>query len=262
MSTTLRVLIADDELLARKRLSRLLSALPDVEVCGEAADGEAVLAAVRAGGVDVVLLDIHMPGLSGLDALALLPQGRPHVVLCTAHAEHAVEAFEHGAMDYVLKPVEPARLQKALERVRARMEPEARPREVSAPAEKPAAGATAPRALARLPIPTRQGIVLVDPETISHAALDDELVTVFTAQGEFLTDFTLNELAEKLPAELFHRVHRRALLNLRQVARLEPLETGGYLARTARGHAVEVSRQSARELRRMLGLRRGAEDEG
>ncbi|WP_342379091.1 response regulator [Myxococcus stipitatus] len=262
MSTTLRVLIADDELLARKRLSRLLSALPDVEVCGEAADGEAVLAAVRAGGVDVVLLDIHMPGLSGLDALALLPQGRPHVVLCTAHAEHAVEAFEHGAMDYVLKPVEPARLQKALERVRARMEPGARPREVAVPAEKPVASAAAPRALARLPIPTRQGIVLVDPETISHAALDDELVTVFTAQGEFLTDFTLNELAEKLPSELFHRVHRRALLNLRQVSRLEPLETGGYLARTARGHAVEVSRQSARELRRMLGLRRGAEDEG
>ncbi|WP_338870011.1 LytR/AlgR family response regulator transcription factor [Myxococcus stipitatus] len=263
MSTTLRVLIADDELLARKRLSRLLTALPDVEVCGEAADGEAVLAAVRAGGVDVVLLDIHMPGLSGLDALALLPQGRPHVVLCTAHAEHAVEAFEHGAMDYVLKPVEPARLQKALERVRARMEPDARPRDVAPVAEKPTAVASAaPRALARLPIPTRQGIVLVDPETISHASLDDELVTVFTAQGEFLTDFTLNELAEKLPAELFHRVHRRALLNLRQVARLEPLETGGYLARTARGHAVEVSRQSARELRRMLGLRRGAEDEG
>jgi two-component system LytT family response regulator len=102
----------------------------------------------------------------------------------------------------------------------------------------------------------------VDPETISHAALEDELVTVFTGQGDFLTDFTLNELAEKLPAERFHRVHRRALLNLSHVTRLEPLDTGGYLARTVRGHAVEVSRQSARELRRMLGLRRGTEDEG
>jgi two-component system LytT family response regulator len=259
VSPPLRVLIADDELLARKRLSRLLGALPDVQVCGEAADGEAVLAAVRAGGVDVVLLDIHMPGLSGLDALALLPEDGPRVVLCTAHAEHAVDAFEHGAVDYVLKPVEPARLQKALERVRARIGAEPRARGDGAPTEKPPQQA---RALARLPIPTRQGIVLVDPETISHAALDDELVTVFTAQGEFLTDFTLNELAEKLPQDLFQRVHRRALLNLRHVARLEPLETGGYLARTSRGHAVEVSRQSARELRRMLGLRKGAEDEG
>jgi two-component system LytT family response regulator len=266
VSPPLRVLIADDELLARKRLARLLAALPDVEVCGEAADGDAVLTAVRAGGVDVVLLDIHMPGLSGLDALALMPEaGRPRVVLCTAHAEHAVDAFNHGAVDYVLKPVEPARLQKALERARSRMEPAPAAREPSKPEAPPPErpGATTPaRGLARLPIPTRQGIVLVDPETISHAALEDELVTVFTGQGDYLTDFTLNELAEKLPPERFQRVHRRALLNLSHVTRLEPLETGGYLARTARGHTVEVSRQSARELRRMLGLRRGAEDEG
>jgi two-component system LytT family response regulator len=250
----LRILIADDELLARKRLARLLSAMPDVEVCGEAADGDAVLAAARAGGVDVVLLDIHMPGLSGLDALSLLPEDGPRVILCTAHAEHAVDAFEYGAVDYVLKPVEAARLQKALERVRARLSPRAE----QEPVKGPAAGA---KGLARLPIPTRQGIVLVDPDTISHASLDGELVTVFTTQGDFLTDFTLQELADKLPVEGFHRVHRRALLNLAQVARLEPLETGGYIARTTRGHAVEVSRQSARELRRMLGLRKGPDEE-
>lgn len=258
MSLSLRVLIADDELVARKRLARLLGAMPDVEVCGEAADGEAVLAAVRAGGVDVVLLDIHMPGLSGLDALALLPEGKPRVIFCTAHSEHALEAFEHGAVDYVLKPVDPGRLQKALERARGRQEkkePEA------ARTQAPSVVAPMARGLARLPIPTRQGIVLVDPETISHASLEDELVTVFTAQGEFLTDFTLQELADKLPAEGFHRVHRRALLNLAHVTRLEPLETGGFLARTARGHSVEVSRQSARELRKRLGLRKGPDDE-
>lgn len=209
---------------------------------------------MRAGGVDVVLLDIHMPGLSGLDALALLPEGGPRVILCTAHAEHAVQAFEHGAVDYVLKPVEPARLQKALERARARG-----PATTANPPPKPPSPSA--RGLGRLPIPTRQGIVLVDPEAISHASLEDELVTVFTTQGDFLTDFTLNELVEKLPSEHFHRVHRRALLNLTHVARLEPLDTGGYLARTLRGHAVEVSRQSARELRRMLGLRRGVEEE-
>ncbi|WPB75201.1 LytTR family DNA-binding domain-containing protein [Archangium violaceum] len=255
MSPPLSVLIADDELVARKRLSRLLTAFPDISVCGEAADGEAVLEAVRAGGVDVVLLDIHMPGLSGMDALALLPSGGPHVILVTAHADHAVEAFEHGAVDYVLKPVEASRLQKALERVRVRL---------AAKAPEPGKGSAIEqlaRPLARLPIPTRQGIVLVDPGTISHATLEDELVTVFTSQGDFLTDFTLQELVDRLPTEGFYRVHRRALVNLAHVTRLEPLETGGYLARTARGHTVEVSRQSARELRRMLGLRRGTEDE-
>jgi two-component system LytT family response regulator len=253
VSQLLRILIADDELLARKRLARLLSAMPDVEVCGEAADGDAVLAAARAGGVDVVLLDIHMPGLSGLDALSLLPEDGPRVILCTAHAEHAVDAFEYGAVDYVLKPVEAARLQKALERVRARLGPKA--------GQELAKGPAGVKGLTRLPIPTRQGIVLVDPDTISHASLEGELVTVFTTQGDFLTDFTLQELVDKLPVEGFHRVHRRALLNLAQVARLEPLETGGYIARTTRGHAVEVSRQSARELRRMLGLRKGPEEE-
>lgn len=255
MSQSLRVLIADDELLARKRLARLLSAFPEVEVCGEAADGDAVLAAARAGGVDVILLDIHMPGLTGLEALSLLPEDGPRVILCTAHAEHAVDAFEYGAVDYVLKPVEAARLQKALERARARLVP----KEGQEPARGQAASGT--KGLARLPIPTRQGIVLVDPDTISHATLEGELVTVFTTQGEFLTDFTLNELADKLPVEGFQRVHRRALLNLAHVTRLEPLETGGYIAKTARGHSVEVSRQSARELRRMLGLRKGPDED-
>ncbi|PTL82037.1 LytTR family DNA-binding domain-containing protein [Vitiosangium sp. GDMCC 1.1324] len=255
MNPTLRILIADDELVARKRLTRLLAAFPDVTVCGEAADGEAVLEQVRAGGVDVVLLDIHMPGLSGMDALALLPAGGPQVIFVTAHADHAVEAFEHGAVDYVLKPVEASRLQKALERVRARLASRT-PEPAKGPATEQAA-----RPLARLPIPTRQGIVLVDPGTISHATLEDELVTVFTTQGDFLTDFTLQELVDRLPTEGFYRVHRRALLNLAHVTRLEPLETGGYLARTARGHTVEVSRQSARELRRMLGLRRGTEED-
>ena len=255
MNQPLRILIADDELVARKRLARLLAAFPDTTVCGEAADGEAVLDAVRTGGVDLVLLDIHMPGLSGMDALALLPEDGPHVVLVTAHADHAVDAFEHGAVDYVLKPVEASRLQKALERVRNRLVVK-----VPEPGKGSAVEQLA-RPLARLPIPTRQGIVLVDPETISHATLEDELVTVFTTQGDYLTDFTLQELVDRLPTEGFYRVHRRALLNLAHVTRLEPLETGGYLARTTRGHTVEVSRQSARELRRMLGLRRGTDEE-
>ena len=249
----LRVLVADDEALARRRLVRLLSALPGVELAGEVDSGEAVLQAARERRMDVVLLDVQMPGLSGVDALALLPGGGPQVILCTAHAEHAVAAFEHGAVDYVLKPVEPARLQRALERARERRRP---------------AGAAAPAAsgggalAGRLPIPTRAGIVLVDPASISHAHLEGELVTVFSAQGDYLTDFTLQELEARLPPDAFMRVHRRALLNLAHVQRLEPQDTGGYVARTLRGHAVEVSRQSARELRRLLGLRRGpAEDE-
>ncbi len=96
---------------------------------------------------------------------------------------------------------------------------------------------------------------------MSHAVLEGELVTVATAQGNVLTDLSLQELEGKLPASVM-RVHRRALLNLEQVARLEPADSGGYVAVTARGDRVMVSRQAARELRRLLGLRRPAGEAG
>jgi two-component system LytT family response regulator len=245
MSEPLRVLIADDELLARRRLARLLGAMPDVLVAGECEDAESVLARARAGDVDVVLLDIQMPGLSGMDALQLWPRGGPQVIFCTAFADHAVAAFDAEAVDYLLKPVEPARLARALQRARMRLR--------SVP-ESPET--IAPRApVSRLALPTRSGIVLVDPGDVSHAVLDGELVTVYTRHGDYLCDASLQDLESRLPAGRFERVHRRALLNLEHVVRLEPVETGGYIARTARGHAVEISRQTARDLRRRLGLR-------
>jgi two-component system, LytTR family, response regulator len=243
---TLSVLIADDEALARARLKRLLSELPGVTVAGEAGDGEQVLARVAQGDVDLVLLDINMPRLTGTEALARWPAEGPLVVFCTAHAEHAVQAFDVGAVDYLLKPVEAERLAKALRRAqqqgqRTRFAAEVRQHQ-----------------LRRLPIVTRQGVVLVDPATVTHATLEGELVTVHAGGTAYLTDFSLQQLQERLPPGRFERVHRRALLDLEAVARLEPLDTGGYLAHLHSGALVEVSRQSARELRRRLGLRRPA----
>lgn len=244
---TLRVLVTDDELLARKRLVRLLAELEDVEVVGECAEAEAVLARVAEGGIDLVLLDIHMPGLSGIDAMTLLPKDGPEVVFCTAHPDYAIKAFDGGAVDYLLKPIELSRLKLAVERARAR-----RPQKPKMTEER--AG------LQRLPVSTKQGIVLVDPSRITHAFLDGILVTLVTTEAEYVTDFTLQELEKKLPSDGFVRVHRRALLNLAHVARLEPVESGGFIARTTRGHAVDVSRQAARALRRSLGLRKPTDD--
>jgi two-component system, LytTR family, response regulator len=264
----LRVLVADDEMIARRRLARLLAAIEGVELAGECADVDAVLARVAEGGVDVVLLDIHMPGLTGIDALALLPSpeaGGPHVVFCTAHADYAIKAFDGGATDYLLKPIDLDRLGKAIERARSRLTAHAaRLAAQAAPAvvALPAAVALPAGTLQRLPIATKSGIVLVDPQQITHAVLDGVLVTVVLLQGEYVTDFTLQELEKKLPPEKFVRVHRRALLNLEHVAKLEPQDTGGYVARTTRGHAVEISRQAARELRVRLGLRKGPAERG
>lgn len=241
----LRALVVDDESMARARLVRLLAAIPDVEVIGELEDGARLAAAVAAAPVDVVLLDIQMPGLGGLDAAALLGEGGPAIVFCTAHAHHAVDAFALGAADYVLKPVDPARLHKALLRVRGR-----------GPAPPvPSVIGDGPL-LPRLAVPTRRGVVLIDPHDVTHATLEDELVTVFVNdRARHLTDFALSDLEDRLPADRFVRVHRKALVNLAFVERLDPVGTGGYVARMPGGHDVVVSRAAARELRRRLGLR-------
>ena len=238
----LRVLIADDELLARKRMARLAGALDGVVVVGTCDSGDAVLERVAEEPVDVVLLDIQMPGLTGLDASQLLPEGGPAVVFTTAYPEHALKAFDIGAADSLLKPVDVARLGKALERVRARRLP-----------------ATAPAPGARVALPTRKGVRLVDPGDLRCAVFDGTSVWARLAAGDgterVLVDLTLSELEDRLPQPPFLRTHRRALVNLDAVDLLEPQGSGGYLACVRGGPKVAVSRAVARELRRRLDVR-------
>src|SRR5690606_31219072 len=121
----------------------------------ECESGQEALAALRRDGaeVDVVLLDVAMPGLTGMETAALIGDEGPYVIFATAHGEHAIEAFDLGAVDYLLKPIEAVRLSRALERARHRLGPRQ----------------TGRHGLARLPVATREGIVLVDPRELSHA---------------------------------------------------------------------------------------------
>lgn len=235
----LRVIVADDEAMARKRIVRLASALPGVTVVGQCADGQEVLDLVDEEPADLLLLDIQMPGLTGLDASALLPADGPLVVFTTAHPEHALKAFDLGAADYLLKPVDAARLQKAVDRARDRLTPDG-----------PAPG------LERLALPTRRGVRLVAPADVHCAVFDGTAVTVQVADGErIFVDLTLADLERRLPDPPFVRTHRRALVNLDRVEELEDVDTGGYLARLPGGRKIAVSRAVARELRRRMGLR-------
>lgn len=245
MSIPLRVLVCDDELMARKRVSRLLSELPGIEATIECESGEQVLAKLREEDVDVAILDINMPGLSGLETVMQMPEDRPYVIFLTAHPEHAVQAFDVGAVDYVLKPVDDARLAKALTRARQSLDHVAEAAEAPAGAAKPA----------KLAIATHDGAALVSPADVTHATFDGALVTVHTAARSILTDDTLQDLEAKLPPGPFERVHRRAIVNLDHVDRLESVDSGGYVACLSTGKRVDVSRQSARRLRRRLGLR-------
>lgn len=239
----LRVLVCDDELIARRRASRLLSEQADVEVVAECASGDEVLAKLAAEDIDLVVLDINMPGMSGIETVMRMPEDRPYLIFLTAHPEHAVSAFDLGATDYLMKPVDEARLKKALDRAR---------RQLDAPARHDAHEHSAP--LARLAITTKAGVVLLGPDEVTHAVFDGQLVTVHTRDRAILCDATLQELEDRLSASHFERVHRRAIVNLLHVERLEPVMSGGYVARVAGGKRVDVSRQAARKLRRRLGI--------
>ena len=243
MTMALRVLVCDDELIARRRASRLLSEQDGIEIVAECASGDEVLARLAAEEVDVVVLDINMPGMTGIETVMKMPEERPYLIFLTAHPEHAVEAFDLGATDYVLKPVDDARLRKAVDRAR---------RLLDAPARRDANPTAAP--LSRLAIATKTGVVLLGPDEVTHAIFDGQLVTVHTKDRAILSDATLQELEDRLSAPHFERVHRRAIVNLLHVERLEPVLSGGYVARIAGGKSVDVSRQAARKLRRRLGI--------
>jgi two-component system LytT family response regulator len=187
-----------------------------------------------------VLLDVHMPGLSGVEAMRLWPEDGPHIIFTTAHAEHAIEAFDGGAADYILKPVEAGRLKQALDRVRQRLTP------TTADSGGAAAGG-------RLALATHSGVLLLDPAEIRCAIIEGESVVLYTDRGQHFSDQRLSELEVRLPAG-FLRVHRRAVVNMARVLRLESQPSGGYLAHTDGGEVIAISRKVARELRREWGL--------
>jgi two-component system LytT family response regulator len=244
-SIPLRILVCDDELMARKRVIRLLGELGGVEATIECESGEQVLERLGEEEIDVAILDVNMPGMSGIETVLAMPEERPYVVFLTAHPEHAVKAFEVGAVDYVLKPVDDARLSKAIDRARQFLDHGGN-EEASERVQK----------LAKLAIATHDGAALVSPADVTHATFDGTLVTVHTSTRTILTDDTLQDLESKLGGTgSFERVHRRAILNLDHVERLESVDSGGYVACLSTGKRVDVSRQSARKLRRRLGLR-------
>ncbi|PKN58342.1 MAG: DNA-binding response regulator [Deltaproteobacteria bacterium HGW-Deltaproteobacteria-14] len=218
--------------------------MADVEVAGVFDSGQRLLTAVRAEAPDVVLLDVPMPDLGGIEVASLL-EGAAAVIFVTAHPQFAVSAFDVDAVDYVLKPVEAGRLKAALERARTRLA-----------ATRPAAG----EGIAvgrRLPVKTRQGVVLLDVAELTHAVLEDELVTLYAEALSWLSDWSLTGLEDALEQRApgrFLRVSRQAIVNLDKVTLLEPQESGGYLAQLVGGGAVAVSRQAARQLRRDLGV--------
>lgn len=248
---SLRILIVDDERIARQRLRRLLAALPGCEVVGEAQDGVEALERARELRPDLVLLDIRMPGMDGIQAARELGSSA-HVVFTTAHDEHAVSAFEAAAADYLLKPIRPERLAQAIERVRKlreRQDPAALETLLRSVLDK----APSPASPARLSARRGDVIELFDPAEIGRLHAEAGYVVFSQGGREYVLDESLNALEERLSRHGFVRVHRSELVNLSLVRALHRQDDQA-IAELTDGQRAPVSRSHLPELKRRLGL--------
>jgi len=234
----LRTVVVDDEPLARRAVIRALGDVPDVEVVGEAGDGEAAVALIAELGPDLVFLDVQMPGLDGFDVLGLLPvDARPHVVFVTAFSEHAVAAFDASAVDYVLKPFEPARIRDA---VRKASERQARlpPGELLSRLA-PSVGA---RPLRRFAVRDRGRIHFVEARDVEWIAADGNYLILHASRRRHLVRMTLADVEARAGADGFARVHRSTIVNVRAVMEVVPRRSGDCTIRLASGAEVTLSR--------------------
>ncbi len=237
----MRALVVDNEKHAREEVAFLLGRLPEVEVVGTCANALEALQAVRAQRPDVLFLDIQMPQVNGFQLLGMLDEEvTPSVVFVTAYDEFALKAFEENALDYLLKPVQPERLQRAVEKVRRFVGEGRRPSYDLATLE-------------RIPCEGAQRTVLVDLADVEFVRSSAAGVYVVTAKGELFTELTLRTLETR--AGTLVRCHKQCLVNPAQVAEVLRGDDAGATLRTRSGREVPVSRRLLPALKEALGLR-------
>lgn len=239
-----RILIADDEPLARQRIQRLLEAQPGYQVCGEAADGHDALRKVAELEPDIVLLDIRMPGMDGMDAAAQLSQLRnpPALIFCTAYDNYAIQAFDVRAAAYLLKPVRREALVDAL----------ARAGQVNRLQYQTLAQTSGSPSSEQLAVRTHRGTELIDLANLYYCEADQKYVTLHHTGGETVCDYTLKELEQAYPDHLL-RIHRHTLVSVAFIQGLRRSNDGqNQLA--LRGHptVLQVSRRHATNVRQWL----------
>jgi two-component system LytT family response regulator len=241
------VVVVDDEELARRLLRELLSDHDDVEIVAECANGFEAVKAVNELKPDLLLLDVQMPKLDGFDVLELVGPGVP-VIFVTAYDSFAIKAFEVHAVDYLLKPFGAERLSEALGRARLRLEAHD-----PVPARDLAAAAQARRTpLARVLVRDRGDVHVIPVERIDYVEAQDDYVALKAGGKSHLKEQTLADLEKLLDPGRFVRIHRRYLLNLARLARIETSTTERRAAILADGTELPISRTGYARLKQLL----------
>jgi two-component system, LytTR family, response regulator len=251
---TIRAYVVDDEGLAVKRLTRLLDATGRVEVVGSATDPEAALAFLQRNGVDVLFLDVQMPGLSGFDLLERL-SSPPFVVFTTAYDRYAIDAFSVNSIDYLLKPIEPERLERAIDKLEkwtgTRPDVRTLARELASHLR-----TESPASLSRIASRVGERTTVLEVARVTHFFSKDKLTFAVTGGREHVVDLTLAELEQKLDARRFVRIHRATIVNASFVQEMFPGVDGGILVRLRDERRTElgVARDRVRDLKEKLGI--------
>jgi two-component system LytT family response regulator len=245
----MKALIIDDERLARNELRRLLEVHPGIEIVGEAVNGDDALDKIAELKPDLLFLDIQMPGKNGFEVLAELDSNMPDVIFTTAYDEYALKAFEFHAADYILKPIEPARLAEAIKRLEIENQPESED-DVNT------------TNLGKGILTEDDQIFVKDGDRCWFVKLGT--VRLFESLGNYVRIYfdnnkplilrSLNSLEERLDPKAFFRANRKHIINLKMIESIEPYFSGGLLVKLKSGEKIEISRRQAIKFKDMLSL--------
>ena len=242
---SIRALLVDDEVLARLALRQALAAHADVAIVGECGNAAEAQQAIQALAPDLLFLDIRMPGMDGFKLLhQLRPQALPKVVFTTAYGQHALRAFDAGALDYVLKPIDQARFDQALERVRRHWHG----------LQSPAATSAHAGHLQRISVRVGEHIRVVAVDAIDWIRADGNYVQIHADGAHYLHRETLSHLLETLDPARFLRIHRGVIVNVERIREVHPLFNGNAEIVLRDGTRLDLSRRFRAGARAVLGL--------
>ncbi|MEO6005614.1 MAG: LytTR family DNA-binding domain-containing protein [Opitutus sp.] len=246
----MKAVVIDDERLARNELRRLMVAFPDVEVVGEAANSRQARELLEELAPDLMFLDVQMPGESGMELLESLEAPVPEVIFTTAYDEFAVKAFELNALDYLLKPVDPARLATAMDKLRAKRAATKSPAPTETPKPNRDRLATADKVFVR----EGERCWFVEVGSIRLLESEGNYTRVHFDHAQPQLFRSLNAMEERLDPKYFFRANRRQIINLTWIDKIEPWFSGGLLVHLKGGAKVELSRRQTQEFREKMSL--------